>query len=121
MSKKLKKDLQRVKSEIKSLTKKVDRLIKEANKLEKAAKAKKKAAPKKKAAKKAVKKPMRKKKSASAIDTVYSFINRTKKGVNTATLMKKSGFDQKKIYNIIYKLKSQKKIKSDKKGVYVKT
>lgn len=37
---------------------------------------------------------------------------RSKKGVDAATLMKKTEFDQKKINNIIYKLKKQGKIKS---------
>jgi hypothetical protein len=34
--------------------------------------------------------------------------------------MEKTGFDQKKTYNIVYKLKKQGKIKSAGKGVYVK-
>lgn len=119
MSKKLKKDLQTVKRDIKTLTKSVVRLLKETDNLVKAKIAKKKTVVKK-AAKKVAKKARGKAQKASAIDTVFSYIKLSKKGVNTATLMKKSGFDQKKIYNIIFKLKSQKKIKSDKKGVYVK-
>ncbi len=115
MSKKLKKDLQTVKRDIKTLTKSVVRLLKETDKMVKA-----KIAKKKTVVNKAAKKARGKAQKASAIDTVFSYIKLSKKGVNTATLMKKSGFDQKKIYNIIFKLKSQKKIKSDKKGVYVK-
>ncbi|MBW2598327.1 MAG: hypothetical protein JRC55_06970 [Deltaproteobacteria bacterium] len=45
---------------------------------------------------------------------------KSKKGVGVAELMKKTEFDLKKTYNIIYKLKSQGKIKSVGKGVYKK-
>lgn len=56
----------------------------------------------------------------TAAETVYKIISGSKKGVDTATLIKKSGFDRKKIANIIYKLGKQGKIKSIDKGVYVK-
>jgi replication protein A-like len=81
------------------------------------AKPKKAAAkPKKAPAKKAVKA----KKSATAADTVLTIINRSKKGVDNATLEKKTGFDKKKIANLVYKLSKQGKIKSVSKGVYTK-
>ena len=81
-----------------------------------------KAAVKKAAVKKAaVKKPAAKKTAQlSAVDTAFGFIKRYKKGISTAALMEKTGFDQKKVYNIIYKLNSLGKIKSVGKGVYVK-
>ena len=56
----------------------------------------------------------------TAVETVYKIIGGSKKGVDTATLMKKTGFDRKKIANIVYKLGKQGKIKSIEKGVYVK-
>ncbi|GAI88538.1 unnamed protein product [marine sediment metagenome] len=69
----------------------------------------------------AVKKPAAKKTAQlSAVDTAFGFIKRYKKGVSTAALMEKTGFDQKKVYNIIYKLNTLGKIKSVGKGVYVK-
>ena len=34
--------------------------------------------------------------------------------------MKKTGFSEKQIHNIVYKLKKQGKVKSEGKGVYVK-
>jgi hypothetical protein len=69
----------------------------------------------------AVKKPAAKKTAQlSAVDTAFGFIKRYKKGISTAALMEKTGFDQKKVYNIIYKLNSLGKIKSVGKGVYVK-
>ena len=70
--------------------------------------------------KKAPAKKVAAKKPTTAVDSVLKIINRSKKGVDTATLMKKTGFDQKKIHNIVYKLKKQGKIKAEKKGVYVK-
>ena len=36
--------------------------------------------------------------TVTATDQVLKIINRSKKGVNTATLMKKTGFDQKKAW-----------------------
>ena len=76
---------------------------------------------KKKVAKKAPKRAVsRKAKPPTAVDTVLAIINRSKKGVNTATLMERTGYDQKKIANLVYKLKKQGKIKSVNKGVYLK-
>lgn len=73
----------------------------------------------KKAAPKTVKKASPKKtKTPIATETVYQIISRSKNGAGTATLKKKTGFPDKKIHNIIYKLKKQGKIKSQAKGVY---
>ena len=47
-------------------------------------------------------------------------INRSKKGVNSATLVKKTGFDNKKIANIVFKLRKQGRVKSVDRGVYTK-
>ena len=114
--KNLKKSLQSVNKDLNALSKKVDKIIVAASKLEKPKTVKKKAvkkvAVKKPAAKKAVK--------LTAADTMFAVINRSKKGVGVAELMKKTEFDLKKTYNIIYKLKSQGKIKSVEKGVYKK-
>jgi hypothetical protein len=77
----------------------------------------KKVAAKKPAPKKATPK---KAKPATAVDTVLAIINRSKKGVGMAALMDKTGYNQKKISNLVFKLKKQGKIKSVAKGVYVK-
>jgi len=108
MVKKLQKDLQAVTKALKGLAVKVENLDKP----------KAKAKPVKKVAAKkiATKKPEQK----TAYDTVIRIINRYKKGVDTATLMKKTGFNQKKIANLVYKGNKQGKIKSVGKGVYVK-
>ena len=71
---------------------------------------------------KAVKIASKKKTATTATDTdkVLALIGRSKKGVSTATIMQKTGYNQKKIANIVYRLRKQKKIKSVDKGVYVK-
>ncbi len=76
---------------------------------------------KKKVPQKASKRAVSKKAtSPTAVDTVLGIINRSKKGVNTATLMEKTGYNQKKIANLVFKLKKQGKIKSAGKAVYLK-
>jgi len=80
-----------------------------------------KAKPARKAQAKAKKKPVAKKeKPTTAVDTVFAIIKRSKKGVDTAILVEKTGYDKKKIANLVYKLKKQGKIKSVGKGVYLK-
>ena len=59
-------------------------------------------------------------KTGTASDAVLAVINRSKKGVNSATLAEKTGFDNKKIANIVFKLRKQGKIKSVDRGVYTK-
>lgn len=57
---------------------------------------------------------------ASATDAVFRRISNAKKGISTETLAGKTGFDKKKIQNIVYRLKKQGKIKSAGKGIYEK-
>ncbi len=120
--KQLKKDLKAVAKDLKRLTQKTEKMVKRLEKVDKAQVAKKpktKAVkkPKARAAKKVVaKRPA--KHSASA--TVLAIIKRSRKGIDTATLEKKTGFEGRKIRDIIYKLKKQGKIKSERKGLYVK-
>jgi septal ring factor EnvC (AmiA/AmiB activator) len=122
----MKQDLATLTRQIKALSVKLDKLTKAAAKLGAAKPAAKKPAAKK-AAKKAVKKPVAKKKPAAkkpkavtSIDKVFGFIRSAKAGINTATLEKKTGFNKKKVQNIIFKLKKQGKIKTKAKGIYVK-
>jgi len=49
-----------------------------------------------------------------------ALIMSSKKGIDTATLEKKTGFKGRKIGDIIYNLKKQGKIKSVRYGLYVK-
>ncbi len=55
----------------------------------------------------------------TATDRVLKIIKRSKKGVNAATLMTKTGFDLKKVRNILQRTYKQGKIKRVEKGVYV--
>ncbi len=102
---------------IESLAKKLDTLAKAQHGEKLKRKRKSPERPRKKTAKKVASK---KEKTITAADTVFLIIKRSRKGADTATLMEKTGFNQKKIANMVYKLKSQGKIKSVGKGVYVK-
>jgi septal ring factor EnvC (AmiA/AmiB activator) len=122
--KKLKKDLQAVSKSLKTLTKKTERLTKAVAKLEKPqAAAKRKPKAKAKTTRKAVakKKGAAKKKTATltATDQVLKIIKRSKKGVDAPTLMKKTGFEDKKIRNILFRSSKQGKIKKAGRGIYV--
>ena len=140
---KLKKDLEAILKALNGLVQKVEKLqeqIAEENKPTKKPKAKavktkavkkaparkgavKKAPIKKVAAKKAAPKKAvpKKAKPATAVDTVLAIIRRSKKGVGMAALMEKTGYNQKKIANLLFKLKKQGKIKSVDRGVYLNT
>ena len=110
----LEKDLKAIAKDFEKLTEKTDKMIKRLDKLEKTQAAKK---PKAKAAKKVVaKKPAK----LSASGTVLAMIKRSRKGVDKAALVKKTGFEGKKIKNTTYRLTKQGKIKKDRQGLYVK-
>jgi hypothetical protein len=117
----LKKDLRAVQKDIKALEKKLEKLIKafDQGKKLKAKPAAKKAAPKKRRApaKKVVAKKKRLKMTAT--DKVLGIIRRSKKGVNVSTIKTKTGFDDKKVRNIIFRTTKEGKIKKVGRGVYV--
>jgi len=116
MMKQLKKDLQAVSKSLKQLTRKTEQMAKKLDKLEKP-----QAAKKPKARAKAVKKKVTKKAvKVTAIGAVLSVIARSKKGVTTAQIKEKTGFDEKKVWNNINFLKRKGKVKSSGRGVYVK-
>ena len=54
----------------------------------------------------------------TAIDTVFDIVKKSGKPVDMATLRQKTGFESKKIANVLFKLKKQGKIKSVDKGIY---
>lgn len=56
----------------------------------------------------------------TATDAVLNIIQRSRKGVDTETLVKKTGFDKKKIWGIVHRLKKDGEIKSAGYGSYVK-
>jgi putative endonuclease len=139
----LKKELQKVSDKINALAKMIEKLKSVAEKSEKPTKeqsakkgAVKKVAVKKPVVKKAVskkaaakksfeKKPVARKPSlekpseGTAAETVLEIIKESENGVNAAELMQKTGFNEKKIQNLVFKLRKQSKVKSVKKGVYV--
>ena len=124
----LKRDLQAVKRDIKALEKKLEKLLKAYEPMPKAKKAtKKKAVKKVKAVKKApakrapAKKAVARKKATqvTATDKILRIIKRSKKGVDVPTLKKKTGFDDKKVRNIVFRASKEGKIKKSGRGIYV--
>jgi len=110
MMKELKRDLKSVLKSLRVLEEKTKQMAKKVDKLEKAQ------APKEpKGEPKAAKKPTR----LSASETVLAIIKRSRKGIDTATLKKKTGFEGRKVGDIIFRLRKQGKIKSERKGLYV--
>jgi len=65
-------------------------------------------------------KETKKEKEMTAGDTVLNIIEKNRAGVDVASLQKETGFTTKKIHNIVYKLKKQGKIISERKGFYKK-
>jgi len=115
----LKKNLEALSRDLKVLADKTERwlIIIEKYEQPKAKAVKKKAPARKVAAKKAVPK---KAKPVTAADTALAIIKRYKKGVGMAALMEKTGYNQKKISNLVFKLRKQGKVKTVDRGVYVK-
>ncbi len=100
--KNLKKGVQAVTKGLKALTRKTESMAKKVAKLEKA-----QAAAKKKGAK------------LTATDQVVNIIKWSKKGVDVAGLMKKTGVGERTVRNILFKAGKQGKIKRAGRGLYV--
>ena len=112
--KELKKDLQAVSKALKQVTRMTEQMVKRLDKLEKAQAPKK---PRAKAVKKAVPK---KGPRISATETVLAIIKRSRKGLDTATLRKRTGLKDNNIRAILSRLKKQGKIRSEGRGIYLK-
>jgi len=54
----------------------------------------------------------------SAAERVESIIQKSRKGVTMETLMKKTGFDERKIYGIVYRLRKKERIIMPEIGIY---
>ena len=121
----LKRDLQAVKRDIKALERKMEKLLKAYEKPQKPKAAKKvkrktvkakakrtvaakKTAPRKKAAKK-----------TTSTEQILKIIRRSRKGVNVPALKAKTGFEDKKVRNIIFRASKEGKIKKVGRGIYV--
>jgi hypothetical protein len=118
----IKKELTAMQKDIMAIGKKLEKLITAVEKTEKATstKASKAKAVKAKPVKKAPKAPSKKKAAkVTATDLVLKIIKRSKKGVDAATLMKKTGFNQKKVTNILQRTFKAGKIKRAAKGIYI--
>ena len=121
----LKRDLQAVKRDIKALEKKMEKLLKaygEPRKPKKTKKAKRKTVKAKArrvvAAKKAIPRKKAAKKTTST-EQILKIIKRSRKGVNVPALKAKTGFEDKKVRNIIFRASKEGKIKKVGRGIYV--
>ena len=123
--KKLTQDVKAVTKGLRALTKKTEAIAKKVDKLEKARAAKKprvKTKAKAKTVKRApAKKVAARKKAAklTATDQVIKILKRSKKGLDAPTLIKKTGFGERSVRNILYKASKARKIKRTGRGVYV--
>jgi predicted Rossmann fold nucleotide-binding protein DprA/Smf involved in DNA uptake len=126
--KNLKKDLNAVNKGLKALVKKTESLMKAVDEIEKTPATKAVSKPARKAAvkpakpakKTVAKKPVKKAEQPTAYDTFLGFLNKNKKGLSIEQIKSKTGFNDKKIANLVYKAKKQGKVKSAGKGVYIK-
>ena len=60
-------------------------------------------------------------KKKSATETVLKIIMRTKKGVTTAMIQKKTGYSSRKIWDIVHRAYRDGKIKKLDRGTYIKS
>jgi hypothetical protein len=61
----------------------------------------------------------RRKTSLTAVDIVLDTIKRSKQGIDFAQIQAKTGFEEKKIRNIIFRLNKTDRIKRKSRGVYI--
>ena len=119
----LKRDLQAVKKDIKALEKKMEKLLKAYGKPEKPTTVKraKRKTLKAKTKRAAVKKVASRKRAAktTATEQILKIIKRSRKGVDVPTLKTKTGFEDKKVRNIIFRASKEGKIKKAGRGIYV--
>ena len=123
--KQLKTSLQSILKGLKALAERTEKLEKQLGKFEKP-QATKKPKPKARVKAKQVRKAparrpvSRKTVKITAFDSVLGIIRSSKGEVTTAQIKKKTGFSNKKIYDIISRSKKQGKVKTVARGVYAK-
>lgn len=120
----LKRDLQAVKKDIRALEKKLEKLLKAYEKPQrpKAARKVKRRTVKAKAKPRAVAKKTTRRKRApqvTATEQILRIVKRSRKGVDVPTLKTKTGFQDKKVRNIIFRASKEGKIKKVGRGIYV--
>jgi len=114
------------KNELRKVIKGLEALIRKAEKIEKGLSGEgrvvvRKRAGKPKAQKRVAPKRMavRAGKGRTATGMVFGIIKKNRRGATTTQIRNGTGFDEKKIWNVINRLKSQRKIKSARRGIYV--
>jgi predicted transcriptional regulator of viral defense system len=120
----LKRDLQAVKKDIKALEKKMEKLLSAYERPQKAKavkKAKRKLLKTKRRRGVASKSVTARKKGAkmTATQQILGIVRRSRKGVDVPTLKIKTGFEDKKVRNIIFRASKEGKIKKVGRGIYV--
>ena len=120
----LKRDLQAVKRDIKALEKKLEKLLKAYEKPQrpKAARKVKRRTVKTKAKSRTVAQKATRRKRApqmTATEQILKIVRRSRKGVDVPTLKAKTGFQDKKVRNIIFRASKEGKIKKVGRGIYV--
>ena len=125
----LKRDLQAVRRDFKALERKMEKLLKAAEKAGAAKKVTKSKAVKTKTAKpkktrattakRATRTTRKRAPQVTATDQILRIIRRSKKGVDVPTLKKKTGFDDKKVRNIVFRASKEGRIKKSGRGIYV--
>jgi hypothetical protein len=120
----LKKELQAVRREIKSLEKKIQKLRQAAAGGGKDRHGTSAKTFKVKRAKSTATKPRtgtEKPLQMTAAAQILKIIKRSRKGVDVPTLKTKTGFDDKKVRNIVFRASKEGKIKKSSRGIYVMT
>ena len=118
----LKRDLQAVKRDIKALEKKLEKLLKAYEKPQRPKAARKVKRRTVKAKARAVAKKTAGRKRApqmTATEQILKIVRRSRKGVDVPTLKAKTGFQDKKVRNIIFRASKEGKIKKVGRGIYV--
>jgi len=106
-------DLRALSKSLDQLKRKIEQITKKVDKLDKVQATRARVKPVKKVS-------TGKKVKRTAIDSVMAVINRSRKGVTTAQIKAKTGFDDRKIWDTINRAKRQGMVKSAGKGIYIK-
>ena len=118
--KQLRRSLRALSKDLKTLTLRTQKMMKVLDKLEKGQK-KMSVARKPVAKKVATKKAVTKRgKDLSATARVLKIIMTSKRGVNTSTIKNKTGYDNRKIWDIVHRAGKEGKIKKVGRGIYMK-
>jgi hypothetical protein len=120
----LKRDLQAVKKDIVALQKKMEKLLNAYEKPQRPKAAKK---PKRKVVRAKTKRTVKARKATrrkkaptiTATEQILKIVRRSRKGVDVPVLKAKTGFDDKKVRNIVFRASKEGKIKKVGRGIYV--